>query len=334
MKTAPGPLATVAAGWHNPRMLHLRLVSGVGLIVFGLSGFWLDNKLDSLRLNEFGQRLFNGRTSPTPGLILLAICLLILPIASFELRNVFRAHGVRTAGLLISIATMLTSITMYITPIQLQAPTGIVIIATVLITCFISTLIWHSRHATVQGAVASAGATMFAVTYLGLLVGFYLMMRREHSAWVVLGIVLITKACDTGAYFTGRAFGRHKLIPWLSPGKTWEGLFGGVVFSVLAAYGLAALAHNFELTAIHHTVDAQLVRTVLHYDPLWVAAMGAVLAVVGHIGDLTMSLFKRDAGLKDSGTLFPGMGGILDLLDSPLLVGPVAYWMLQLAVRG
>ncbi|MHC4589988.1 MAG: phosphatidate cytidylyltransferase, partial [Planctomycetota bacterium] len=120
-----------------------------------------------------------------------------------------------------------------------------------------------------------------------------LALRRSHSAWIVVGVVVATKACDTGAYFTGRAVGRHKLIPWLSPGKTWEGLIGGVALAT---------------------------------------AVGLALAAASRLGDLAVSLFKRGAGMKDSSTMLPGLGGVLDVLDSPLMVAPVAYWILTLAL--
>jgi phosphatidate cytidylyltransferase len=156
------------------------------------------------------------------------------------------------------------------------------------------------------------------MVYLGFMLGFLLALRRSHSAWIVVGVVVVTKACDTGAYFTGRAIGRHKLIPWLSPGKTWEGLFGGVAASVIVGTALAA-ASRF-LSEDDHV-------------PLWLGAVcGTVFAVVGQLGDLAVSLFKRGAGIKDSSGILPGLGGVLDVLDSPLMVAPVAYWILTLAL--
>ncbi|MCC7407600.1 MAG: phosphatidate cytidylyltransferase, partial [Phycisphaeraceae bacterium] len=153
--------------------------------------------------------------------------------------------------------------------------------------------------------------------------------RRWHDAEVVAAIILITKACDVGAYFTGRFLGRHKLIPWLSPGKTWEGLLGGVALSALVALLLAWLLNDLGLAGHWQPNPRQFVPQPY---PLWLVPIaGAILGLVGQFGDLTASLFKRDAGFKDSGSSVPGFGGLLDVIDSPLIVAPVAYWLLRLA---
>jgi phosphatidate cytidylyltransferase len=181
---------------------------------------------------------------------------------------------------------------------------------------FITALLIFSRDRTVQGVLAAAGAVIFSMVYLGLMLGFLLALRRWHSAWWIIGVVLTTKSSDIGAFFTGKAIGRHKLIVWLSPGKTWEGLCGGAVLATLVGLGLAA-ASGLLAPADH--------------IPLWLGAVcGTLFALVGQFGDLTMSLFKRGAGLKDSSSLVPGMGGVLDVLDSPLMVAPLAYWLLEL----
>jgi phosphatidate cytidylyltransferase len=117
------------------------------------------------------------------------------------------------------------------------------------------------------------------------------------------------------------AIGRHKMITWLSPKKSWEGLAGGVVTATLVGAGLAHLSGSL-LDAADHI-------------PWWLGAIGGALAgFIGHAGDLAESAFKRDAGLKDSGRTLPGMGGVLDVLDSPLFTGPLVYWLLRFAPAG
>jgi len=197
-----------------------------------------------------------------------------------------------------------------------ETTTTIAILTTGMIAVFVIAILTFSRDRNVAGVVAAAGAVMFAMVYIGFMFGFLLALRREHSAWIVVGVIAVTKACDTGAYFTGRAIGKHRMIPWLSPGKTWEGLAGGVVTAVAVGVGLAAASRWLE--------PADRI-------PIWVGAVcGAIFAVVGQLGDLTMSLFKRGAGIKDSSTILPGLGGVLDVLDSPLMVAPVAWWLLTI----
>ena len=185
------------------------------------------------------------------------------------------------------------------------------LVPTVLAAAMLGALVMHSRNQKVHGAMASTGATLLAIVYLGVLPGFFLPICLSYSAWMLLAIIAIVKAADIGAYTVGHLLGRRKLIPWLSPGKTLEGFFGGLLFAGLAGMAAAALNPRF----------------------LWHQGLiaGVILGAVGQVGDLLESLLKRDAGVKDSGVL-PGFGGLLDLLDSPLLAAPAAYWLLKLLV--
>jgi phosphatidate cytidylyltransferase len=126
--------------------------------------------------------------------------------------------------------------------------------------------------------------------------------------------ILITWATDTGAYAFGRMFGKHKLIPSVSPAKTVEGAIGGLVLAAVIGW----LYMHFVLQPL-----AQLsMRTV------GLITFAVIIAIVAQVGDLAESLFKRDAGVKDSSRLLPGHGGILDRFDSLLFVLPAAYLML------
>jgi phosphatidate cytidylyltransferase len=128
---------------------------------------------------------------------------------------------------------------------------------------------------------------------------------RSASPWYLLMQLLITSGADLGASVAGRAFGRHKLAPQVSPGKTWEGVAGGValvaVVAVIADHWLPVAALPFVLLSI-------------------------CVALLSVVGDLSESLFKRQAGLKDSGTLFPGHGGVLDRVDSLTAAAPL-FWL-------
>ncbi len=186
------------------------------------------------------------------------------------------------------------------------------LVPTILALSLVAAVAMHSRRQRVDGAMANAGGTLLAIVYLGVLPGFFLPICMSHSAWMLLAIVAIVKSADVGAYTTGRLIGRRKLIPWLSPGKTLEGFAGGLVFSGAIGAAAASLFGNF-------TWPQGLIA-------------GVLLGAVGQLGDLFESLLKRDAGVKDSGKV-PGFGGVLDILDSPLLAAPVAYWLLKLVAR-
>jgi phosphatidate cytidylyltransferase len=310
-------------------MLHYRIIFGSLLVLVAIGSFWLDNHVATIRLNE-AYRQWLGRETLPGGLVMALITVTVLiPLSGRELVRIFRALGIAAHTWLVSLAAAATCLVVYATPTELSAPIGVSIIASVLVAAFVGTLLWHSRHAQAQGVVAAAGAMMFSVALLGLMMGFYLAMRRQHSAWVVLGVLLITKSCDIGAYFTGRFLGRHRMIPWLSPKKTWEGLAGGVAMAALVAMGLAWVTQHTQLAAVYQTIHGRAVLVDQKYSVVWAAMAGVLLALVGQLGDLMMSLFKRDVGFKDSGSLLPGFGGVLDVLDSPLLVAPAAFWMLQ-----
>lgn len=198
-----------------------------------------------------------------------------------------------------------------------------------------------------QGTIRDFGATLLIVLYIGFLGGFGIMLRcgkdvpANEGAWLLLIVLLVTKASDIGAYFTGKAIGRHKLIPTVSPGKSVEGAIGGLAASALAAI-LFALLPTWLPKPQGTTSSTPLL--MLLYDAtrsfslqsgtssLGVVTrasfIGIMLSLVGQVGDLLESCFKRDGGVKDSGHVIPQYGGILDLVDSPLYAMPVAWFLL------
>ena len=174
-----------------------------------------------------------------------------------------------------------------------------------------------------EHAMMNVASTVFIVLYTGGFAGYLTMLRMEvggyHGAVVLLFSIFLVKINDTGAFFSGLLLGRHKLVPWLSPKKTWEGFFGGILITVLCAVfvGGPLLAADW-LPPLNGAMDGISAMVVL----------GVLMALFSVAGDLTASLLKRDAAVKDSGEAIPGMGGILDIFDSPLLAAPVAwfYW--------
>ncbi len=169
----------------------------------------------------------------------------------------------------------------------------------------------YTRFADVFRFLTSAG---FAVFYISLCSAHLVLLRHwpDGAAWLLL-LTAITAGSDTGAYYAGRAFGRAKLCPNISPGKTVNGAIGGI----LAATLLAVLIARFLLPAVSSPA---------------IAVTAAVLAMVGICGDLTESIVKRATGTKDSGTLLGGHGGLLDRIDSLLLTAPLLFALLYFGV--
>jgi phosphatidate cytidylyltransferase len=141
------------------------------------------------------------------------------------------------------------------------------------------------------------------------------------GAMVLLWMIAVTKFTDMGAYITGSMIGRHKMIPHVSPGKTWEGFGGAIVFALLAGCGLYALGHD----------DVAGFATGLHVLGGWpqVIVLSVVMALLAVVGDLAESVVKRSLGAKDSGNMLPGIGGSLDLIDSLCFTAPVVYFYLK-----
>ncbi|MEM9347779.1 MAG: phosphatidate cytidylyltransferase [Planctomycetota bacterium] len=286
-------------------MLKYRLILGPIMIALLLGVLWLDQWAHDA-----------GHTRA--GLVILV--LLILPgirLASRELAILLRAKGIATGFRVLFLSAAAGCVGVYATlqnDLDVSGPASMLVVSLAIGALLLGVLV-QSRGQNTEGTMAAGAAAVFAFVYLGLMPGTLLAIRAlplEHAVWVLAAALLTTKSCDIGAYFTGRAIGKTKLIPWLSPGKTWEGLVGGVVVAMLVS-----LATLTPLAGLH-----------------WAYALlvGAVLAVFGQGGDLLASMMKRDAAVKDSGSSVPGFGGVLDVFDSPLLAGPVAYWLLVWAV--
>ncbi len=240
------------------------------------------------------------------GVVLSAVALTLAILAACEIAALGSAKDSRTSPVALALAASLGVLTVsWIAP---ACDDPALIVAGAAIVALLVGLAPNFIAHRPDGACSAAGLALICFTHIGLSLGFLIALRLETSAWFLLWVIASTKACDTFAYFTGTAIGRHKLIPWLSPGKTWEGLIGGIAGSILVT---AALWFVLPETG--------------SLSPWLILPTGIIIACTGQAGDLLVSLYKRDAGVKDSGKTLPGFGGILDILDSPLLVGPVAY---------
>jgi phosphatidate cytidylyltransferase len=177
------------------------------------------------------------------------------------------------------------------------------------------------RSEDMSRSLASVSATVMGVVYTAILAGFLVGVRMtpdtadtpQLAAKLLTMFFAMVMLTDTGAYYTGRSVGRHKLAPRVSPGKTIEGSIGGFISAALA--GIASKLIFFpEIPASH------------------AAALGALVGIVSQIGDLSESLLKRGSAVKDSGSIFPGHGGMLDRVDSIVFTAPLLYYYSRLFI--
>jgi phosphatidate cytidylyltransferase len=160
-------------------------------------------------------------------------------------------------------------------------------------------------------ATSSFGLTVLGTTWVGGGLGCLLLLRDipDHGFWAVIAVLVTVFAADTAAFFFGRALGRHRMAPVISPGKTWEGLVGGVATGMLAAF-LVLYKDRDDFLTVPETLG-----------------LGAAVVMASVCGDLFESAVKRDLGVKDSGRLLGGHGGMLDRLDAVLWAGPAAFYV-------
>ncbi|MBQ9813379.1 MAG: phosphatidate cytidylyltransferase [Thermoguttaceae bacterium] len=163
------------------------------------------------------------------------------------------------------------------------------------------------------GNMINLTGAVFAIVYIGLLGSFMVMLRIAYGIMSVVSMIVVTKLCDVGAYTVGRLIGRHKMAPSLSPGKTIEGGFGGMLFAVFGAW--------FSCAVLLPAATGRPSQTTW----LGIVIYGIAVGLAGAIGDLAESLIKRDVMRKDSGANVPGFGGFLDIFDSLLIAAPVAF---------
>lgn len=173
-------------------------------------------------------------------------------------------------------------------------------------------------QASMKESVGSASATLVGIVYIGLLIGFVVEIRvvdRDVAPKLLTLFFALVMMTDTGAFCAGRVLGRKKLAPSISPGKTVEGAIGGLLSAI--ATGLICRLVFFNDLPI-----------------LYASLLGAGVGVIGQVGDLVESLFKRAAGVKDSSSLFPGHGGMLDRVDSILFSAPLLYFYARFLASG
>lgn len=297
-------------------MLRWRLTLGTLLIAALIALCWLDHR------------------AATPGVWLMPLALVLSVLGSHELLSLLAARGLRPLPWLIQGGSLLivgSNLATIGWPENRLGALGWPFAAFALgvVAAFAGEMRRYERPGEVMERLALA---VFGMAYVGVLLSFVVQLWlldllpgiRPGGPWGVpalVSLVIVVKMCDTGAYTAGRLFGRHKMAPVLSPGKTIEGAIGGLAFAVMGAW----LAFGWLIPSMASPIGGSY---------LWVrwTLFGLLVGATGMLGDLAESLIKRDVGRKDSGAWVPGFGGVLDILDSILIGAPVAYlcWVLGL----
>ncbi len=282
-------------------MLRWRLLLGTLSIAIVAGLLWLDAR------------------ATTPGLWFLPLILLVAVAGTQELLQWVGTRGIvpHAPTVYCGVVAMVLSNWFHVGwglgSRGLAWPTGVLTAA--VLALIVAEMIRFSEPGQVTERLACG---VLALVYVGFFASFLCQLRLlgpQLGLVALASLLLVVKLGDIGAYTVGRLVGRHKLVPKLSPGKTWEGLVGGLA----ASCGGAWLAFNglFPL----------LVEDARPFPASDWLAYGLIVGLAGVMGDLAESLLKRDFGRKDSSTWMPGFGGVLDMVDSLLFAAPVAYFM-------
>jgi phosphatidate cytidylyltransferase len=301
-------------------VLRWRLISAAVILTVLLTLIWLD----------YRQVLFG-----TPGAWLLALLLFVSVLGTEEVLSLLAAQGHRpirwivyAGNVTIPLAASLTVVLAMIAWTSPGLNSQIAYLAPLVALAVFCALIFigeMTRFRQPGTAIVNVALSVFTLVYVGVLISFWALLRLQGSNdWgmaALFSMLLIVKMADTGAFAFGKTLGRHKMTPLLSPGKTWEGTLGGLATAVVTSW------------AFFHFFAPRIVSTG-YVEPTLpaAAAYGMLVALAGMVGDLAESLLKRDMQRKDSSTWLRGLGGVLDIIDAPLVAGPVAWlcWTLGL----
>ncbi len=242
-------------------------------------------------------------------------------LAAWEFARMGEAAGYRPLG---TTAVVLAAVVpLYVHAVYLGVTTPRLSLAAVAVLAVMAVVIWSRGPA--RHPLGAAAATLLGVVYTGGMLSFAYALRYHDyavgaraGAAVLLLPVVLTWTSDIAGYAVGRAIGRHRLAPDVSPGKTVEGAVGGLLFCVM----VAMLYERLVLMPAAH----------LAFRPVWLVVFALATGGAAQVGDLTESLLKREAGVKDSSHIIPGHGGVLDRIDGLLFALPVAYWLFGVLV--
>lgn len=290
-------------------MLKHRLLFGTLITVFFTGIVIIDGWLDgSLTASTVDDKYIKGT------ILGIIIAILIVP-AQLEFSALAAAKNLKAFNAISIVTSILLSSTWYWTQFIHRIPPGIEIQPKLLHFFLLTfaflaiTLQQYLLYGT-EGVLANFGVNCLSIIYLGILSGFILAIRIDFGLWALLMYIFVVKCSDIGAYAIGSSFGKHKFSPKVSPSKTWEGMVAAVISAIIVAL---VFALSFDIMV------------------WWLAIIyGFCFAFIAQTGDLVESMMKRDAKQKDSADNVPGFGGVLDIIDSPLLAAPFAYLFFML----
>ncbi len=286
-------------------MLRYRLIFGMLMTILFLGivilGGWLDGSL----CDDMPSAAIQGT--------LLTILLAVLAVPTqLEIARLIRQTGAKVFCIIVIIASILLTTSSYWGQFASSSFSfRLIYIPLILAFSLLGLFFYQALRYANDGVIINCGVNLFAIIYLGLLSSFVLAVRIDFGLWPLLMFIFTVKSSDIGAYTTGKLFGKHKFSPTISPGKTWEGMAGAAVLA---------------------TVVGSIFAKSCGIMPVWLGAIfGVIFAFLGQLGDLAESMIKRDAQQKDSANSLPGFGGILDVIDSPLVTAPFAYLFFMFA---
>jgi phosphatidate cytidylyltransferase len=245
--------------------------------------------------------------------LFVAAIAIVAALAGWEYLGLAQNRGARPPRIAIAVALILLFAGNYEWPDFTPAIFGALNLCLLILCTF---------RGPVEQVMADASASIFCMFYLGsTLLALPALHDQANGPSLVAFLFCVVWAGDTFALYIGRAWGRHKLAPRLSPGKSWEGSVGSIAGSLIAAGILLSLAHYLQA---HDSVVLSFPDETIYW-----LGLAVVVNIAAQVGDLVESAIKRSAGVKDSGSLLPGHGGVLDRIDALLLAGP-ALWYAQM----
>lgn len=238
----------------------------------------------------------------SPAWVVCIVAALVILLASWEyLEMACSGQSMADRSLCLALAALV--------PVAASSEMEVCLYGSLFVAFFLLAVRWLGGKKELRARLEEFQMSFFGIFYISFLLSHIVLLRNleDWKPWIFF-ILIVTYIGDVAAYFSGKRWGKRKLSPLLSPKKSVEGAVGSLLASVLAGYACKLLFFS-DLTS---------------GQALW---MAAVLSVSGQLGDLVESLIKRSYGIKDSGRMLPGHGGILDRIDSLLLAGPVGYYL-------